>query len=293
MTDLPLISIVTPSYHQAQFLEQTIQSVLSQDYPHLEYLILDGGSTDASVDIIRRYADRLAYWVSEPDRGQSHAINKGFALARGSVLGWLNSDDTFLPGALDTVGTAFRQHPEVDLIYGNFVYTDMEGRPMRHRKVFSHISFDQLVFHDYLGQPAVFFRRRLLEQVGPLDESLHYCMDWDLFLRMWQVSRPLHVPRELATYRLNHSAKSNAEDSEKVQHIALSVQRRYVRRPFSKDWQNSCWLQLQFINSLGWRTWSVLRDNPVDYARTLWRMFPNQRFFRLWQTRLRSPGYDG
>jgi glycosyltransferase involved in cell wall biosynthesis len=286
---LPLISVITPSYNQAEFIAETIESVLTQDYTRREYLILDGASTDGSVDIIRRYAEQLDYWVSEPDRGQSHAINKGFALAHGDVLTWLNSDDVFLPGALSAVADCFARHPEVDLVYGDFVYTDLKGKVLRRRKVFPKISYDQLVGHDYLGQPAVFFRRGLLEQVGLVDESLYYSMDWDLFLRMWKVACPMHLPRELATFRLNHLAKTNAEEDSKWQRERRLIEQRYQRHPFRRPGLNRLWRRYQFVCSLGRRTWAVVRDNPFDYTRTLWRMFPGRRFLRLWTARLRPP----
>jgi glycosyltransferase involved in cell wall biosynthesis len=285
----PLISIVTPSFNQAEFIEETIQSVITQNYAHREYLILDGGSTDGSVDIIRRHGCSVDYWISEPDRGQSHAINKGFAMAKGDVVTWLNSDDTYLPGALSAVAECFAQRADVDLVYGDFVYVDVRGEVLRRRKVSSNISYDQLVFHDYLGQPAVFFRRSLFEQVGPVNESLHYSMDWELFLRMWKIAKPMHLARELATFRLNHLAKTNCEDDQKWQQEREIIQRRYMRRPFQSDRANLAWQRYQFMRSFGDRTWAVVRDNPVDYTRTLWRMFPGRRFFRLWAARLRPP----
>lgn len=287
--ELPLISIVTPSYNQGRFLEDTLRSVVSQDYSRKEYIVLDGGSTDDSVEIIRGYAANLRYWASESDRGQAHAINKGFAMARGDVLGWLNSDDTYLPGALSTVGALFAQHPDIDLVYGDFVYTDVAGRPMRRRHVFSSISYESLLYHDYLGQPALFFRRSLFDKVGPLDESLYYCLDWDLFLRMWRVCRPLHVPLVLATYRLDHAAKSNSEDTAKAVAMAHVVQQRNMNRRFSQEWLNRLWHRTYFYMSFFVRAWAALRDNPIDYVRTMTQMFPGRRLLRLWEARLRPP----
>jgi glycosyltransferase involved in cell wall biosynthesis len=287
--DLPLITVVTPSFNQARFLEDTLRSVVSQGYPRLEYIVIDGGSTDGSVDIIRRYESHLRYWVSEPDRGQSHAINKGLGMARGDVVAWLNSDDTYLPETLSRVGALFAQRPDVDLVYGDFVYTDVAGRPMRTRHVFSHMAYESLLYHDYLGQPAVFFRRSLFEMIGPLDEALHYCMDWELFLRMWRVCKPVHMPVVLATYRLDHAAKSNAEDTAAALAAAHLVQRRHRNRRFSQPWLNDAWHRACFYNSFLVRGWTVLRDNPVDYVRTVVKMFPGRRLFRLLAVRLRSP----
>lgn len=287
--ELPLISVVTPSYNQAQFLEDTLQSVASQDYPRTEHIVIDGGSTDGSVDIIRRHAARLRHWVSEPDRGQSHAINKGLSLARGDVLAWLNSDDTYLPGALREVGGLFAANPDVDLVYGDFVYTDVAGQPLRRRHVFATISYESLLYHDYLGQPAVFFRRSLFEKVGPLDESLHYCMDWDLFLRMWPVCRPRHIPMVLATYRLDHAAKSNAEDTAAAIAAAHLVQQRHMNRRFASPALNRTWHRVHFYSSFALRVWAVLRDNPVAYVRTITRMFPGRRLLSVLGARMRFP----
>jgi glycosyltransferase involved in cell wall biosynthesis len=287
--EFPLISVVTPSYNQARFLEETLHSVASQDYPRTEHIVIDGGSTDGSVDIIRRHAPRLGHWVSEKDRGQSHAINKGLAIAQGDVLAWLNSDDTYLPGALRAVGEVFATHPDVDLVYGDFVYTDVAGHPLRRRHVFSTISFESLLYHDYLGQPAVFFRRSLFEKAGPIDEALHYCMDWDLFLRMWPVCRPRHVPRVLATYRLDHAAKSNAEDTAAAVAAAHLVQQRNMNQRFASAAMNRAWHRAHFYSSFGLRAWAVLRDNPIDYARTISRMFPGRRLLSVLAARMRQP----
>ena len=287
--ELPLISVVTPSYNQAPFLEDTLNSVAAQDYPRTEHIVIDGGSTDGSVDIIRRHAPRLSHWVSEKDRGQSHAINKGLTMARGDVLAWLNSDDTYLPGALRAVGDVFAQHPDVDLVYGDYVYTDVAGQPLRRRHVFAHISYESLLYHDYLGQPAVFFRRSLFERVGPIDESLHYSMDWDLFLRMWPVCRPRHVAAVLATYRLDHAAKSNAEDTAAAVAAAHLVQRRNMNQRLAAPALNRMWHRAHFYSSFGLRAWAVIRDNPFDYARTITRMFPGRRLLGVIAARMRSP----
>ena len=289
MSARPVISIITPSYNQKQFLGETLSSVASQGYPRIEHIVIDGGSSDGSAELIRQHADALTYWVSEKDRGQSHAINKGFALATGDVLTWLNSDDTFLPGALEVVGQVFADHPDVDFVYGDFLYTDVAGRPMRRRHVFASMLYETLLYHDYLGQPAVFFRRTLLEKVGPVDESLHYCMDWDLFLRMWKVCRPRHVAAVLATYRLDQAAKSNAEDSAASIAAAHAVQQRNMNQRFQTAWVNRLWHRACFLTSFGVRAWTVLRDNPFDYARTIAQMFPGGRLLRVIAARLRSP----
>ncbi|MEI9897633.1 MAG: glycosyltransferase [Chthoniobacter sp.] len=180
MTSLPKITVVTPSYNQGAFLEQTILSVLGQLYDNLEYIVIDGGSTDDSAAVIQRYESSLAYWVSEKDRGQSEALNKGFSRATGDILCWLNSDDFLLPGALHEVARQFRE--PVDLIYGNCLSFSDKGtrsivnRPPQHDR-------DLLALVDYIVQPSTFWRRSLWEKTGPLNEAIHYAFDWEWFLR--------------------------------------------------------------------------------------------------------------
>jgi glycosyltransferase involved in cell wall biosynthesis len=285
----PLISVVTPSFNQAAFIEDTLRSVLAQDYPNTEYMVIDGGSTDGSVAIIRRYASRISYWVSEMDRGQAHAINKGFERARGDILAWLNSDDTYLPGALSSVAACFAERPDVDLVYGDYVYIDPEGRTLLRRRLFDSMSYETLLYHDYLGQPAVFFRRSLLDKVGPVDEQLYYHMDWELFLRMWKVCQPLHLRVPLATSRLVPTAKSNAQDSAAYVAGTLLVQERHMNRRFQSPRINRLWHRTSYYAAFGLRAWAVLRENPLQYLRILHTLFPNRRFLDLWRARVRSP----
>ena len=167
----PLVSIVTPSYQQAQFLEETIQSVLAQDYPRLEYIVVDGGSTDGSVELIERHADRLTWWTSEPDAGQTAALNKGFARARGEILGWLSSDDTLLPGAVARVVEELERDPDAVLVYGEALFVDEQGReifPLEARPF--DVAAMVRAFANDVVQPGCRFRRRALELVGPFDE---------------------------------------------------------------------------------------------------------------------------
>lgn len=186
----PTISVVTPSFRQAPFVEETIRSVLLQGYPDLEYYVIDGGSTDGSVDVIRRYEPWLAGWVSEPDRGQSHAIGKGFARTSGDVLAWLNSDDTYLLGALGRAATIIAEHPEAGLVYGDAVQR-VEGvgdRPYRSAQL---DTLGLLRFAAVIPQPTVFMRRATFEAAGGIDEEKHFALDYDLWLRCSLVA-PLH-----------------------------------------------------------------------------------------------------
>lgn len=181
----PRVSIVTPSYNQAQFIEETIRSVLLQGYPDLEYIIIDGGSTDGSVEIIRKYEPWLAYWVSEKDRGQSEAINKGFARATGEIVAWLNSDDYYEPSVFHRVIACLVAHPEYSVIYSDCYLVNEHSQRLRlnYCRDFSKIG---LLESNFISQPTVFLRAGVIGIVGELDQSLHYCMDLDWWLRMVQ-----------------------------------------------------------------------------------------------------------
>lgn len=212
MEELPLVSIITPSYNQAHFIEETIRSVLSQDYPRLEYIIVDGGSTDGSPEIIRRYADRLAWWVSERDRGQTDALNKGFARAKGEILAWLNSDDTYLPGAIREVVTFLQAHPQVGMVYGDANLTDETGQVLG-RFPARQTDYRRLrQGYVHIPQQAAFFRASLWRQVGPLDPSFYFAMDYDLWVRLARRAPIAYHPRLWANFRLHSAGKSVAAD---------------------------------------------------------------------------------
>jgi glycosyltransferase involved in cell wall biosynthesis len=209
----PLVSIVTPSYNQALYLEQTIQSVLGQDYPRVEYIVIDGGSTDESVDVIKKHANRLAYWVSEKDRGQAEAINKGFGRANGEILGWLNSDDYYLPGTISAVVKCFESNPDAVMVYGDMLAVDANGRTINVLK-YKQLSLEDLLCFQIIGQPSVFFRRAAFEKAGMLETAFHFMLDHHLWIRLAQQGRILYVPQVWSAARYHAEAKNRARAAE-------------------------------------------------------------------------------
>ncbi len=221
MSTSPLVSLVTPSYNQAEFLEQTIRSVLNQDYPHIEYLVIDGGSSDGSIEIIQRYADHLAFWVSEPDRGQAEAINKGLRRVQGQIIGWLNSDDILLPGTVRLAVETFSRHPQIDVFYGHLERIDADGRLVptpslpKDRITFSKAG---VIGECLVNQPGSFWRQEVMAKAGLLDESLHYNMDYEYWIRLALEGAVFHrVPDTVALFRLSEQSKTVGQSA----HIAL------------------------------------------------------------------------
>jgi glycosyltransferase involved in cell wall biosynthesis len=217
---MPLsLSILTPSFNQASFIEHTIRSVLDQGYPALEYQVLDGGSTDGTLEVLRSYEGRLRF-VSGPDGGQAAALNQGFARTTGDVIGWINSDDYYAPGAFDTVMRIFAERPEVRWLYGRCPIVDRDGREIRamvtRYKEFwmRNYHYERLMIENFINQPTVFFRRSLLDEVArgapPLDEAMHNAFDYHLWLRMAARARPHYVDRVLAYFRVYSDAKTSS-----------------------------------------------------------------------------------
>ena len=221
--DLPLVSIVTPSFNQARYIETTIESVLSQDYPRIEYLIVDGGSTDGTVEIIKKYERKggvtpplqrhgIGWWVSEPDKGQTEAINKGFERARGQILAWLNSDDTYEPGAVSAAVKYLQEHSDVGMVYGDCNFINEDGKMIG--KFGSAQTDYRLLRQGYvhIPQQTMFFRADLWKQVGPLDPSFYFAMDYDLWTRLAARTALKYVPRTWANFRLHTTGKTIAAD---------------------------------------------------------------------------------
>ena len=213
MRNLPLVSIVTPSFNQAQYLEETIKSVLALDYPRIEYIVVDGGSTDGSVEIIHEYQDKLSWWISEPDEGQTGAINKGFDHASGEIYAWINSDDTYFPHAVSEAVEYLTENPEVGMVYGDANFINSQG------KFIGQFNAKQTDYKRlrrggvYIPQQAAFWRGSLWKQVAPLDPSFYFAMDYDLWLRLARISEIVYTPRLWANFRLHDDAKTiHADD---------------------------------------------------------------------------------
>jgi len=207
---LPLVSIITPSFNQGDYLEQCIQSVLAQDYPNLEYLVVDGASTDGSVAVIHKYASRLVWWVSEVDQGQADAINKGLQRAQGKYVAWLNSDDFYIPGAVKNAVEALEAHPQTGFVYGDLASVDAAGQCFNTITYKKYDLSDLLAFR-IIGQPAVFMRRQTLQQAGPLDLDYRYLLDHHLWIRLAALAPALYVPQVWAAARHHAAAKNVAQ----------------------------------------------------------------------------------
>ncbi len=232
---LPRITIITPSYNQGAFIEQTIESVLRQDYPDLEYIVMDGGSTDGTLEVLKRYNHRLS-WFSERDRGQSHAINKGLRMATGEVVGFLNSDDLYEPGALVRVGEFFARHSQAAWLTGKCRTVAQDGKEIRkaitlYKNLWLHFrSYTVLLVLNYISQPATFWRREVIDEVGYFDETLHYAMEYDYWLRLGRRFRLWFLNAYLASFRVHPTSKAGASASAQFD-VELEIARRYITTP--------------------------------------------------------------
>lgn len=230
---LPLVSIVTPSYNQGRFIRETINSVLLQDYTHIEMIVIDGGSTDDTLAILQEYAqaDSRFRYISELDRGQSHALNKGFALAQGTIIGWLNSDDTYLPGAIRKAVTAFLQNPNWGMVHGKCQVVN-ENSVAVNTFPSSHADAKQLYYSCCVCQPAAFIRSHVIAQMGGVDEKLHFCMDYELWMRIAKFFQIGFVPEFFANARIHSTCKSATQwHSIGIPEVFKSLAKHYLSIP--------------------------------------------------------------
>jgi glycosyltransferase involved in cell wall biosynthesis len=211
--DLPLVSIVTPSFNQALYLEDTIRSVLEQDYPRIEYMVVDGGSVDGSVDIIKKYADKLAWWTSDVDKGQTDAINKGYEHAKGQILAWINSDDTYEPGAVSAAVKYLQEHPEFGMVYADCNFINEKGQVIGKFGA-SQTDYKRLRRgYVHIPQQTMFFRAGLWHAVGPLDPSFYFAMDYDLWTRIASRAEIKYLSGQTwANFRIHTSGKTIVAD---------------------------------------------------------------------------------
>lgn len=281
----PKISIVTPSYNQAAFLEKTILSVLNQNYPNLEYIIIDGGSNDGSIEIIKKYERYLAYWVSEPDKGQSDAINKGWKLSTGEVLGWLNSDDIYYIGTFENIAIALKKHPDSKILFGDCMVINRFGKEIA-VKCPKNYTAKSLILGKSLPQPSTFIHRDVLNCIGYLNPSLHYALDWAYFLKAllhYSNQSYIYIPKILSISREYEGTKSRtglyrkANErrtvlSEYFREYSIFRQSSIMKR---KSWTGTYWVQGtdEFLAGFYWKAFqsalcAVFHD-PIGFLNKL------------------------
>lgn len=272
----PLVSIVTPSLNQGAFIAQAVESVLSQDYDAIEYLVMDGGSTDATLDILRGYGNKLD-WVSEPDSGQSAAINTGWRKSRGEVIAWLNADDRLLPGAVSRAVAFLQANPQVSAVYGDCDYIDPRGEVLQR---YAARPFDFLEFvrsgENYIPQPATFLRRSLLDSVGYLDERLAYIMDFDYWLRLALTHTIAYLPEPFAQLRIHTAAKSLSSLADFAPELVAVYQRLFASPylPASVGAVRSQAFANIHTRAAHLSFWSGRTAAARRYALTAWRFGP-------------------
>jgi glycosyltransferase involved in cell wall biosynthesis len=249
--EYPKITIVTPSYNQGQFLEETIQSVIGQQYPNLEYIIMDGGSTDNSVEIIKKYEHHLAFWVSEKDEGQSAAINVGFAKSTGEILGWLNSDDMYLPGTLAYIASRLDPN-QPEIIFGNCVHINQEAGIAFGSDVRKFHAQMNLSLTDYLIQPSSFWTRKAMHLAGALDQSLDFGFDWEWFLRARQAGvRFVPEDKYLSVYRIHGEHKTAIGGERRLQELA-SIHKKHAGVRYERLFLRCCSRRSQILFLRKW-----------------------------------------
>ena len=278
----PKISVVTPSFNQVKYVSSTIESVLNQDYDNVEYIVVDGGSDDGSVRVIKEYERQLAHWISEPDDGQSDAINKGFVRASGDILCWINSDDVFVQGALGAVAESLGDKVAPSWLIGSTQIVDSENRAIRVKvpRTVNQQTFIRWGTSSF-PQQSTFWTRSMWDRAGPLRKDLHYTMDLALWLKMYDISAPLQVPKVLSSYRVHDQAKCFQHPA-KVRGEILQVLMEHIlaERQTSEAWVESCLrTSVELDNEIMELKHSSNRINKhivIGRVLNLWRRYINQ-----------------
>ncbi len=290
MAGAPLVSIVTPVYNLAEYVEETVRSVLTQDYPRIEYIVMDGGSTDGTLEILSRYRDRLRV-VSGPDQGAAHAINRGFRLCRGEIFAFLHADDTYLPGAVRAAAEYLAAHPDAGGVYGEAYWIAADGRRLE-RYPTREFDPQALAEECFICQPACFLRREVFEQAGMLDPRLHCSFDYDLWIRIARFSRLDYLRRPLANSRMRRESKTLGRRREVFRETLALLKRHYGYAPFCWVFSYTAFLldrRDQFFEPLRPSMTKLLLSLPLG-----WRYNPRHplRVIRQWSACLTLAGAE-
>lgn len=234
---LPTLTVVTPAYNQAQFLRDTIESVLSQDYPNIEHIVLDDGSTDETPEILAEYGDQF-YWESQQNMGQTPAINKGWAMGSGEIITWLNSDDTFYDSRSVGIGMEYlANHKEVGIVFGDSMFTEADGTEIEPTRPVKNFTYDGFILNceNLISQPSAFIRREIVEKVGDLDPKFYYFMDWDFWMRAGIFYKIEHIDEILSTYRLHADSKTVAQAKKAAPELEYMYKKYFARNDIPQD----------------------------------------------------------
>lgn len=284
MSQWPLVSIVTPSLDQGRFIRATIESILSQDYPNLEYWVMDGGSKDETLKILESYGDRL-HWVSEPDGGQSQAVNKGWKRSQGEILGWVNADDLLEPLAVRSAVDALLARQNIGAVYGDTFYIDEHDKVMQAYPTRT-FNYETLVgeTENFIPQPGVFMRRSILEKTGFLNEALHYVMDYDLWLRMGLIAPMEYLPIKMAALRLHANAKTVRGMSQFANEFALMYENLFLNAALPEALQQRQFeiMHTAYIHSASFCFWGGETKFALHFLQKAWRLRPNPRRRTFW-----------